>query len=290
MKRISLLSISLVLLITLSTQGSDYYHIPLKERPHWSPYSQSLVSGYVEYNPHALAYGKNGLINYRYEYNPYALRYNSSGLVDRDVEYSPYALSPYNSGLISRTSSEFFGMYRRSGTVMNIINSNSSTSSNDKTTSFYEYKRLTAEESAKARKASLENQKANLEKIQEQKAKDPSEAIREFLKSKNIEFTTSRSLRIDGETISVNFSIENSDMIIKFWNSKAISEFIENDSYNNKIFENYLKSWEEYRLNTLGNSKQVFNIFASDREELLVQLASSNNFENGNALYASAQN
>ncbi|MBN2590579.1 MAG: hypothetical protein JXA96_12015 [Sedimentisphaerales bacterium] len=287
MKRISLLSILLFSILCAQTQARDYYHIPLRYRTHWSPYSQSLVSGFVEYNPNALNYKSNGLINYRLEYSPYALTHNSNGLIDHDVEHNPYAFSYNSSGLVSRTSGEYYC----NGSVLNIVRRETCTNQcrNISVQINSNYTNKTSEQKLLERKANLENQKAQLEKNKQQKANDPSQAIREFLDSKNIQYNANRSLRIEGETVSINFNIEDANIIIKFWNSKAISEFAENDKHKKDVFDNYLESWKEYCLNNIGNSKKVYNIFAANKEDIFKLLSFDDDLNSDNILYASAQ-
>ena len=292
MKRISLVSIALLSILCTSTQARDYYNVPLNYRTHWSPYTQGLVSGFVKYNPYTLKYNSSGLTNYRLKYSPYAFGYNSSGLIDYQIEYNPYALSTNNSGLVSQTSGEFFGIYSY-GPVMNIIHSDTISDQctcNSETNNFSEYAKKINEDNLSARKAALEKQKVQLKKNKEEKANDPSEAIREYLDSKNIKYKTNDNLRIDGETVSINFNIEDANIIIKFWNSSAISGFAENDKYKKDIFDNYLESWENFCVNNIGNSKKVYNIFSDSREDIIKQLSFDENLNSDNVLYASAQN
>ena len=287
MKRISLLSTLLLSSILCSyVQARDYYHVPVRYRTRWSPYSQSLVSGFVEYNPNALTYKSSGLVNHRVEYSPYAFNNHSNGLIDRDVEYNPYALSFNNpSGLVSQTSPDYYN----GGSVFNVVyRETCSYQNNSGMTSYYKETNKTQEQILAERKADIEKQKEQMEINNQKKAKDPSEVIREFLKDNNIPFKTNRALRIDGETVSINFNIENTNMIIKFWNSKAITEFAENDKQKKKIFDNYKESWKEYCLNNIGNSKKIYNIISDNKEEIL-EMLSFDNLNSDDVLYASAQ-
>ena len=288
MKRISSLSITLFFVTVIPAQALENYHIPLQYRTHWSPYSQSLVSGFVEYNPNAFSRNSDGLINYRLNYSPYALSYHGNGLIDHDLEYNPYAFGYNNSGLVSQTDGEFYC----NGSVVNIIQRETCT---NQCRNVYEqinptYTTKTNEQILLERKANIEKQKAQLEKNKQQKANDPSQAIREFLDSKNIRYNATGSLRIDGETVSINFNIEDANIIIKFWNSKAISDFTENDKHKKNIFDNYMESWEEYCLNYIGNTKKIYNIISDSKEDILKQLSFDDNLSSDDVLYASSQN
>ena len=95
---------------------------------------------------------------------------------------------------------------------------------------------------------------------------------------------------MDGKTISVNFDIEDANIIIKFWNSSEIIEFAKNDDYKERIYENYLNSWEEYCLNNIGNTKKIYNIIAGSKEEIFEQFAFSDNLKSNEVVYAMAKN
>ncbi len=311
MKGISLLSISMLLILCASSEAFDYSYVPLRYRIRWSPYKQGLVSGLVHYSPYNLKYGSDGLVSERVKYSPYAFeygsdglvcdnlryspyafKYGSSGLVNRNVRYTPYAFGYNKSGLVSDASSTCCNMYSQNP-VINVITDGWPCyvcAESYEIESFSEYAERTSAEINEARKNKIEEQKARIKKIEQEKANDPSEAISQVLKSKNIPYRANRYLRIDGKTISVNFDIEDANIIIKFWNSKEIADFAKNDNYKDRIYENYLESWEEYYLNNIGNTKKVYNIIAGSKEEVFEMLAFNENRNANDTLYAIAQN
>ena len=101
MKRNSLLSITILLTISMSAKAyDDSYYIPLRYRTHWSPYTQSMVSGPVRYDPHNLRYGRSSLVSDYLNYLPYNMSYDKSSLVCDDLHYAPYALAYDSDNLI----------------------------------------------------------------------------------------------------------------------------------------------------------------------------------------------
>ena len=184
MKRISLLSILLLSFLCTYTQARDYWYVPLKYRVHWSPYSQSLVSGFVEYSPYSVKYKNNGLVSDSLNYSPYALNYGTSGLIHYFADYTPYALGYGKSGLVTGISGRGYGSgYSGYSSTINQIHRNISCNQNTDlymTKDYYEYTKKLNEQRANDRKYYVEKRKAQLEKIKESKAQDPSESIRQF--------------------------------------------------------------------------------------------------------------
>ena len=291
MKRISLfLALALMFLSVTQVAYSNSY--PLRYQLHWSPYKQGLVSGIYQYNPNNFDYNKNGLTYDGLRYSPAGLSYGSNSLVDRNARYSPYLFGYNKSGLIYNSTSDSY-LSCGQNSVINIVRSPCPQCFWDESyqiESYSEYAQKSYKEKTEARKAQIEERKAKLEKLNKEQANDPSEAISEILKSKNIPYSTDMYLRMDGKTISVNFDIEDSNIIIKFWNSKEITEFSKNaDKYKSRIYENYLDSWEDYYVNKIGNTKKVYNIIAGSKEEIFEKLAFNDNLKSDDKVYAMAK-
>ncbi|MBN1973502.1 MAG: hypothetical protein JW787_07665 [Sedimentisphaerales bacterium] len=308
MKGISLLSISMSLIFCTSAEAYKDSYIPVKNRIQWSPYRQGLISGlleytpyayrkgsdgltcnYVDYSPYVFSHGNNGLTCDTLDYSSYAFGHGRSGMIERNVNYSPYAFGIGKSGLVCDAGPGNWTTSCCSSEMKVVINTDLYIREYE-TQLFFQYAAKVNAEKAAERKDNLKIQKARLEKIREEKAKDPSEAIRQVLESKNIPFKTDRYLRINGKTVSVNFEIENSNIIIKFWNSAEISEFAKNDESKKNIYENYLKTWEDYCLNNLGNSKKIYNIIAGSKEEVLELFSEDNNLNSDDTQYAAVKN
>jgi hypothetical protein len=311
MKRISLLSISMLLISYVSASGDNYPAIPLDYRLHWSPYTQSLISGGYRYKPYGLKYESTGIVSKSLRYSPYVLKYGSSGLVCDNEQYTPYAykygsngLEPYytyyspymfsynNPGLITYYSN-FTCTSGYGCSNMNVItNCTPECTFQESYTleSYYENTEKIYKKEYEARKEALKERRAQIEKNEKEKAEDPSEAIRQVLKDKNIQFSISNCLQMNGKTISASFFIEDANIIIKFWNSKEIIAIVKNSDYEKRVYENYLKSWEDYCLKYIGNSKKIYNIISGNREELYKQLTQTGDPQSDGLLYAKLEN
>ena len=313
MKRISLLSILMVLFLSAASPADEDFecYVPLRFRMNWSPYAEALIpglyeyspydlqygsvgliTGCVEYSPYAFQYGSSGLIYDLYHYSPYALTYGGTGLVNRCVHYSPYAFGFNKSGLIADASPGCCGSYL--GSTRNVINVITDYAPQNtrayRTETFASYARRENMEDFYARRAKLEAQQIQIRKIQKEKSEDPSQAIREILDRKNIPFTTNRMLSINGKTVSVNFYIEDANIIVKFWNSKEIIEIKKAKDYREDLYNTYLKSCEEYFMNEVGNTKKVYYIVAGSKEEIYKQLDPDDELKSSDNMYALAQN
>ena len=213
-------------------------------------------------------------------------------MVDRGARYSPYLFGYNKSGLIYNSTSDLY-LSNGQNSVINIVTNAPPTCFWDESyemESYSEYIKKSYKEKTEARKAQVEERKAKLVKLNELQANDPSEAISQILNSKNISYRKDRYLRMDGKTISVNFNIEDANMIIKFWNSKEITEFAKNnDKYKSRIYESYMDSWEEYCVNEIGNTKKIYNIIAGSKEEIFEKLAFNDNAKSDDIVYAVAK-
>jgi hypothetical protein len=306
MKRISLLSVSMLAILCTSIKANDYNcdgcYVPLRYQTRWSPYSQSMITGPVHYNPHSISYGNSGLVSEYLEYAPYNISYGNNGLVLDTLRYAPYDLkygsnnlidyceqyTPYefgynNVGLVYNGSCGYCCQMYGTSTMMNILSG---------ATGNYSYQSnlesINAQKYAE-RKACIAEQKERIKKLKEEKANDPSEAISQILKSKNIPFRTDRYLQIDGKTVSVNFNIEDANIIIKFWNSEEITELGKENGYKKMGYENYLESWKDYCLKYIGSTKKVYNIIAGSKEEVYKQLDFNDNSKSGDTVYVIAK-
>ena len=307
MKRISLLSISVSLILCTSIQANDYSYVPLKNKIRWSPYQHGLVSSMVSYTPYSYKYGSTGLTCDFVDYSPYDLKYGSDGLVFDTLDYSSYALKYGGSGLVEHNSyySPYAFDYNGSGLIYDTTDSiccytytpNETSAYGKSETSYIEnklsrtfayYSQEISNVQAETRKEFVEKRKAEIEKKRQQKANDLSEVICQILKSKNVNFSTNRNLLIDGKTISINFDIPDANLIIKFWNTKEIQELVNDDINNKRIFDNYIKSWQNYCIDYIGNTKQIINIYASDKEDLYKQFSISDDSNNNDTIYALA--
>ena len=312
MKRISIVSVLFLFIVSIPSTAREVFYTSLRNRTGWSPYKQGLTSGYMEYSPYALSSDSDGLVHRRDEYSPYALSFNSNGIVNHRLEYLPYAYSYYSSGLVDYyvTYSPYALSYDNPGLVCesdwgscksyssrsktNVIIQNSSVCGvclNNSAGNFEAYAQKAREEKKAERKTILEEKRINLAEIKLKKQNDPAEIIHQFLKSKNINYKTNQNFRIEGKTISMDFILVDSNIVIKFWNVTEIAEIQKNDGYLKKRYDKYFESWKEYCVNYIGQDIKVCHIFPVDNEDLLTQLAlyEEDNFDSDNTLYAFTQ-
>lgn len=304
MKRISLLSVSMLAILCTSVKADDYnYSAPLQYRTRWSSYSQGMISGPVHYNPHSISYGNSGLVSDYLEYKPYNISYGNNGLVCDTLHYAPYDLkyasnnlidrceryTPYefgynNVGLVYNASCGYCCQMYGSSTMINVTIAG--TGNYGCESCFESFKKQKYAE----RKACIEEQKERVKKLNEEKAKDPSEAIAQILNNKKIPFRMNRYLQIEGKTVSVNFDIEDANIIIKFWNSKEITEISKENDYKKMSYENYFESWKDYCLKYIGNSKKVYNVIAGSKEEVYKQFDFNDDSKNDDTICSVAKN
>ena len=258
MKRILLLSIVVLISIPLTTQARSYYSFRYRVR--WSMYKQGLISGYVKYSPYAFQYGSTGLVHGNTRYIPYAFSYGKSGLVvDPGGTYFRY-------------------IPNRSPQVCVAAKSISSRSENTSSTS-----------TKTGHTRRLVTNKARAEQ-QKTKRDDPSQVIRAFLKSENVDFRTTRSFQIENKMISIDFILEDKNIIIKYWNPEEIVALVKQEDYRTKRFDKYLASWREYSENFVNAGGNIFQIKSSGKEEILAQLENNDVLNQPEKMYAYAQN
>ena len=257
MKRISLLSIVVLIFMPLTVQARTYSSF--RNRVRWSVYKQGLISGNVKYSP-------------------YAFQYGSTGLVHGNTRYIPYAFSYGNSGLVVDPGGTYYGYHPiRSPQVSVVVKHTSSSSVNTSSTSVktgYNTRLV-------ASKARAEQQKA--------KRDDPSQIIRAYLKSKNIDFRTTRSFNVANKTLSIDFVLKNTNIIIKYWNAEEIVALVKQEDYRTKRFDRYLASWREHSENFINTGGNIVQIMSSDKNKILAQLELNDELNQPEKMYAYAQ-
>lgn len=252
MKRISLLSIVVLISIPLTVQARSSYNF--NNRVRWSMYKQGLISGNVKYSP-------------------YAFQYGSTGLVDGNSRYIPYAFSYGNSGLVVEPGGN--SRYRSSRSVQGFIpTKNISSSTSKSSSSNIKRRRIIAKNTNK--------------KQQKQTIDDPSKVIQAYLKSKNIDFKTTRSLQIENKMISIDFILNDINLIIKYWNAEEIVALVKHEDYKTKRFDKYLASWKEHSEDFINTGGNIIQIKSSDTKEILAQLENNDKLSQPDKMYAYA--
>lgn len=254
MKRISLLSIVLLISIPLTVQARSSYNF--RNRVRWSMYKQGLISGNVKYSPYAFQYGSTGLVDGNARYIPYAFSYGKSGLV-------------VDPGGTSR--------YRSSRSIRGFIPTKCISSS------------LSKSSSSSIKRRRIIAKKTNKEQLKP-KRDDPSQIIQAYLKSKNIDFKATRSFQVENKMISVDFILEDKNIIIKYWNPEEIVALVKQEDYRTKRFDKYLASWREHSENFINTGGNIIQIKSSDNEKILAQLELNDELNQPEKMYAYAQN
>ncbi len=306
MKRISLLSVLMSVILCTSAKANDYSsNVYSQYQTRWSPFSQSLICGPVSYNPQSISYGNSGLVSDYLSYKPYNITYGNNGLVCDNLYYAPYDFSYASNNLIydcEQYTPYIFG-YDNIGLVCNgnggcgyccqVYDGGNWINvmiGGDRNYLYKGYSEYTQPQKYAEREVCIKAQKERIKKRDEEKAMDPSEAISQMLKCMNIPFRTDWYLQMDGKTVSRNFNIEDANIIIKFWNSDEITELGKENGYKKLNYENYLESWKDYCLKYIGDTKKVYNIIAGSKEEVYKQLDFNNDLKSDDAAYSVAKN
>jgi len=281
MKRISILA-AVILMVAISlTEGHSYYWggSTFDYGVRWSIYTQSLVSGDVHYSPYAYQYDHSGLVPYGVRYSPYAFSYeHPSGLVN------DYASSPSSTKYIYYLPND--GSCRDSGWAVQygvaVADRSQLTSRPERTGVRYAQKAETRRQKA--------GQLAELRK-QERATRETggSRIIAAYLAGRNIEFRMDRILQIEGKTISADFLLPGSNVLIKYWNPVEISALGQQPEHRKRAYENYLESWKGFCGEYQQAGGKIYQIVSADSDEILAKLTDCNELNGPEQIYAAAQ-
>ncbi len=257
MKRISVLIIMLTVVPGV-TKAHVYNSIHTRVR--WSPYAFGLVSRNVRYSPYAFDYHHPGLIPYWFHYSPYAFSYkHPSGLIsERWYGYGCY--------YFPRVS-----YYKHPGLADCNARYSSYAFRHNPSNSFEQLKK-SDEEKQKVRKAIIEKTKQDRRKMNMTRQRDREEIICRYLKSKNIDFKTNRFLKIDDKTVSVDFLLEDKNLLIKYWNPEEIQSLAQQPEYKRIFYEKYKESSNSFCEEYKKAGGKVYQIESANEREILARL------------------
>jgi hypothetical protein len=221
---------------------------------------------------------KQGLISGNVKYSPYAFKYGKTGLVDGNTRYTPYAFSYNNSGLLIDPGGATYRYHSNVSPQVCVATKSTSCCSCSNTSS------------SSIRTGYTRRLTASDVKRQRPKRDDPSQVIRAFLKSRNIDFRTTRSLQIEDKMISIDFVLKDTNIIIKYWNAEEIVALVKQEDIRTKRFDRYLGTWKEYSENFTNTGGIILQIKASDKNEILAQLELNDKLNQPDKMYAYAQN
>ena len=291
MKRISVLTIVVLTILAGAAEARIYY--PVRHRVRWSMYTHSLIAGDVYYNPYTLRPGHSGLVRGDVYYSPYANKPGHSGLVSGNVRYSIYARGNKHSGLVADPwgllSCYPYSPYH--GVCHHSVATGCSTCSSSCAVSHKSSNLARAQTSRKerleARKERIRTLRQAREQVYTTGQTGGSGIICDYLKNKKIDFRTSRTLQIEGKTISVDFLLKDRK-IIKYWNPVEILALEQQPDYKRKVYERYLKSWADFCGKYQKSGGKIYQIITADTEEILAQLTLFHE-QNGEKVYALSQ-
>lgn len=281
MKRISILA-AVILMVAISvTEGHSYYWSgsTYDYRVRWSIYTQSLVSGDVHYSPYAYDYDHSGLVPYWVRYSPYAFSYeHSSGLVN-DYASSPSS-TKYTYYLPYDGSCPNFGWVVQSGVA---AADRSPHASNPERAGVRYAQKIETRRQKIGQSAELRRQ--------ERAARETggSRIIAAYLAGRNIEFRMDRLLQIEGKTISADFLLPGSNVLIKYWDPAEISALGQQSERRKLAYENYLESWNSYCGEYQQAGGKIYQIVSADPDEIFAKLVNCNELNSPERIYAAAQ-
>lgn len=257
MKRISVLTIVVLLAVTSAAEayryGYGHRHGHDRNRVRWSIHTQSLISGDLYYSPYASGFGGTGLVPYWVRYSPYAFSFeHPSGLVNDFASYT------------SRVNYRPRNYNCKSTSQVNYDCDNNCSNLNYDPESYQ--RRIAA--SGAAAQGTREARKEKKQLRQE----DESRFVSIYLESRNVDFKTNNYLRIDSQTVSVSFLLEDKNMIVKYWNPDEI-DLLENKSeYKKNAYIKYLQDWNEFCAEYVNKGGKVCQIISADQRDIYSKL------------------
>lgn len=273
MKRISIFTLAVFILLPNITSGYNYYSSQSNVR--FSPYAFSyeypsgLICGLLEYSPYAFSYNNpSGLVPSYLNYSPYAFSIeNPSGLVPYYYQYSPYAFTYDNpSGLVSDCCFYYYWPYVYNRRKSGLVDCNVRNSSNDNNCGVihrpYDMKN------------SYRQNKSTSNDMNVLKEKDGKEIICSYFKSNNINsFEIDRILKINNKTVSINFVFRDKNIIIKYWNPEEIQSVMQQTGYKRTIYEQYEQQWKDLCKEHKDKGWTIYQIESANKDEILNKLS-----------------
>jgi len=267
MKRISLLTIVMLMVASGVAKANIYGYSSLRNRTRWSPYAFShkrsgLVSGYLRYSPYAFNHkNPSGLIHEYARYTPYAFSHKNSGLVYDSYSRSyPSCYAPYYR--IQRAPVVVVHSVRQPPCAPNYKYSQSSNEANN-----------SYQEKLSARRERIKKLRDSRKQINMAKGKDGKEIICRYLNSKNIDdFEMTGILRIDGKTVNINFLLREKNIIITYWDLNEVQSLVQQPGYKRNYLEKHEKEWKNLCTKYTQTGGKVYPITSADENEILVKL------------------
>jgi hypothetical protein len=265
MKRISLPTI--IVFVLLPSVANAYYssRVPLRYRAGYSPYAFSYKY-------------PSGLISGELSYSPYAFSYHHSGLVPYSVQYSPYAFSyKYPSGLVSDYWSgpyyfDYAFSYRQFGAGDCDTRRSGHVSSDESADLLYYQMRQKYEENLKARDERIRTLRSDRQEATATTEIDGAEIIRRYLASKNVDFQMNRILKIGDRMVSAEFLLKNKNLLIKYWNPAEVALVTQDSGYKKNMYEKYRQMCSDFGQQFRQQGGKIYQIESANAQEILEKL------------------
>jgi len=244
----------------------------------------------ARYSPYALRYGSSGFVPGRLNYSLHALDYDSSGLVQWDTRYTPYATSYGNSGLFAEYRSPYAVPYSylHPAYVHALIHARL-------IRAVHPHLACPPErQDCPSTRASVRAPSRSMPvRAAAKRGPDGLTVIRRHLQAKGLKAVgISRILRIDDMLVSADVIAGNRDVLIKYWNRKAIEQMDAKETSKQEVYEKYRRDWEVSAAQYRRNGGTVYSIMATDAPTIvaLLDCCTSLNVEPGKptetAMYA----
>jgi hypothetical protein len=280
MKRISFIVLAALVVTSGVAEAHSYYSYSGYDynQVRWSIYTHSLIPGDLYYSPYAYGYGQSGLVPYWVRYSPYAFGLShSSGLVN------DYATSPTSSCSIYYRPDEYG--YRSPG--WNAYHYETAHQGNDGSNA--EQRQASYAACVQARRDRIRERQQERQQERVTAGAGGDQIVAAYLKSRNIDFRTNRSLQIDGKTISADFELAGTNLIVKYWDPVAILALDQQAQYRKKAYESYLQSWKQFAGQYQHAGGTIYSIISADSTEILAKLTDCAELNAEVKTYASAQ-
>jgi len=257
MKRIS---IWLVLSAFLAGSAEATYYIPSRYRVH--------------YSPHALSYGHTGLIPGGLDYSLHAVNYGSSGLVYEGALYTPHALQYGGTGLVESYYVYIPAYPLLYGYPCPIINYNCYGSAPAR-----HRHRAAPQDHYPSSPQDNEQEPPTTVGPSQSRQEDALNIIRQYLRDKNCaDASINHILRFNNRLVSVDFTLRDRNLIIKYWNPKEVGRLsgAETQSrvplYQQRVYEKYQQEWEHCARQHEAQGGEIYYVQACDRETIVPAL------------------
>jgi len=230
----------------------------------------------VRYSPYARDYHHSGLIPGGLTYSPYVFGRGSSPLVYEGTRYTPYARTYDNPGLV--LDYYLWPMTCRVPVPVCVRQVRTSRPRGAAPA----VQRAHARSGTATPAGKTYAQSAPRGSTRPVREKDGLQIIRQHLRDRGIAHVgISHIQRIDGRLASVTFTVHDRNLIVKYWNPKAVESLPGTASYKQKVFERYRANWQKLAAAHEGRGGKIYTIESADKERIVAALESCDALDTG---------